>query len=304
MSTERSGVLIVGAGELGQAVINSVVSHPSRNGIPVSLLLRQGTITSQDPAKQTQVSQYRNLGINLVPGDVVSDSVENLVSTFRSFHTIIVCTGMWLPRGTQRRIAQMVLAAETPRFFPWQFGLDFEAIGHGSAQDLFDEQLEVRALLRAQQKSDWTIFSTGMFLDYLFDKDFNIVDRTNSVVHALNDWTTEVTVTSVVDIGRIVADVLWCPDETTSGVVYVAGETISYGRLADEVERAEGRKVERERWSLELLQERLEKDPGNHLKKYYCVFAGGRGVAWPIEQTINYKRGITCETVKDYLRRH
>ena len=36
--------------------------------------------------------------------------------------------------------------------FPGKFGVNYDVIGRGSAQDLFDEQLEVRDLLRSQRR--------------------------------------------------------------------------------------------------------------------------------------------------------
>lgn len=81
--------------------------------------------------------------------------------------------------GFQLRIAQLALAVGVGRFFPWQYGLDYDAIGAGSQQDLFDEQLEVRALLRrspACAPTDWCIVSTGVFTSFLFEAGFGPVD--------------------------------------------------------------------------------------------------------------------------------
>ena len=52
-----------------------------------------------------------------------------------------------------------VLEADVKRYFPWQFGVDYDVIGRGSAQDLFDEQLDVRDLLRSQNRMEWVIVS-------------------------------------------------------------------------------------------------------------------------------------------------
>jgi hypothetical protein len=67
------------------------------------------------------------------------------------------------------------LQARIPRYFPWQFGVDFDVIGRGSPQDIFDAQLDVRELLRSQQQTEWVI-STGMFMSYLFEPEFGVVD--------------------------------------------------------------------------------------------------------------------------------
>jgi hypothetical protein len=39
--------------------------------------------------------------------------------------------------GSQLKICRAVLEAGVERFFPWQFGVDYDVIGRGSAQTLF-----------------------------------------------------------------------------------------------------------------------------------------------------------------------
>lgn len=298
-----NNILVIGAGELGMAVISNLTSHPARRQTPISVLFRQASIDSQDASKRSLVADLRSLGISLTGGDVVRDSIETLASVFRAFHTVIVCTGFGLPPGTQLKIAQAALDAEVSRYFPWQFGVDYDVIGLGSEQDLFDEQLGVRALLRGQQLgTDWTIISTGMFVSFLFEPGFGIVDMKEGTARALGDWTTEVTVTAVDDIGKMTAEIVFLPDETTRGVVFVAGDTISYGRLADVVEKETGRELSRECWSQEHLRAELAKNPENKMNKYRGVFAAGVGVAWPIEKTLNHRRGLQLNTVDDYVR--
>lgn len=38
---------------------------------------------------------------------------------------------------------QAVLEAGVLSYFPWQFGVDYNAIGKGSSQELFDEMLRL-----------------------------------------------------------------------------------------------------------------------------------------------------------------
>ena len=73
------------------------------------------------------------------------------------------------------KIAQAALEGGVRRYFPWQFGVDYDVLGRGSAQDLFDEQLDVRDLLRGQSSTEWVIVSTGMFTNFLFEPSFGVV---------------------------------------------------------------------------------------------------------------------------------
>lgn len=80
---------------------------------------------------------------------------------------MISATGFSSPLGTQVHLAQQAPKANVGRYVPWQFGLDYDAVGVGSGMELFDEQLEVRRLLRSQDIVKWTIISTGLFTSYL-----------------------------------------------------------------------------------------------------------------------------------------
>ena len=78
-------------------------------------------------------------------------------------------------------MVRATLQAGVKRYLPWQFGLDYDAIGRGSGQDLFDEQIDVRDLLRSQQgqegETEWVIVSTGLFLSFLFENGFFVDAR-------------------------------------------------------------------------------------------------------------------------------
>jgi len=103
----------------------------------------------------------------------VQDSEDHLAGIFANYDTVIACSGFGFPAGTQLRVARAVLKAGSEgkdgkgkgvrRYFPWQWGIDYDVVGQGSAQDLFDEQLGVRKLLRAQKEVDWVVVSTGLF---------------------------------------------------------------------------------------------------------------------------------------------
>jgi len=150
-------VLVLGAGELGIEIIKSLAQHPLRrsNDIDLAVLLRPSSINSDSPAKQAEIKAIKELGFRLVPGDVINDSLQDLSRIFKDFHTVISCTGMTFPPGTQVKITKAVLGAGCARYFPWQFGVDYDIIGRESSQDLFTEQLDVRDLLRGQSETQW-----------------------------------------------------------------------------------------------------------------------------------------------------
>lgn len=291
-------ILVLGAGELGMSVLRGLSRQAAAvGGASVSVLLRPSAIASSDPAKRADVDELTALAVEIVPGDLATSSVADLADLFRRFDTVVSCVGFASGPGAQLKLAQAVLAADVRRYVPWQFGVDYDVIGRGSAQDLFDEQLDVRDLLRAQHGTEWIIVSTGMFTSFLFEPSFGVVDLVRPAVRALGGWETEVTVTTPDDIGTLTAEVLFAEPRIANSVIYVAGDTISYARLAGIVEDFIGREVERSLWTMAELRAELASDPEDTLKKYRAVFAGGRGVAWDMSTTFNADRGMPTKDV-------
>ncbi|KAL4999950.1 hypothetical protein BDV10DRAFT_163638 [Aspergillus recurvatus] len=299
-------ILVVGAGELGTQILLSLAQRPalsSETSISISVLLRPPSITSPSPSKAAELENLKANNITLVPCDISTSSQSTLSSLFSAYDTVISATGFSAGRGTQLKLAKAVLDAGVPRYIPWQFGVDYDVIGRGSAQDLFDEQLDVREVLRSQDSTKWTIISTGMFTSFLFEKAFGVVDAEKGAVTALGSWENRVTVTAPVDIGRVTAEVALA--ETfgdADGIVYVAGDTVSYGRLAEIVEGVAGRAFERRVRTVEDAGRDLSREPENGLFKYHVVFGEGRGVAWDVEETWNAKRGMRLQTAEEWAR--
>ena len=205
------------------------------------------------------------------------------------------------------KLARAALASGVKRYFPWQFGVDYDVIGRGSPQDLFDAQLEVRELLRAQSQTEWVIISTGMFTSFLFEPAFEVVDLVTDTVRALGSLDTQVTLTTPEDIGRLTAEIVFFEPRFRNEIVYLAGDTLAYGELAGLLERVLQRPFSTQVWTLPQLLDELEKEPDEQLKhiwKYRAVFAQGRGVAWPMETTFNARHGIAVTSAEQWAREH
>jgi hypothetical protein len=81
----------------------------------------------------------------------------------------------------------------------------------------------------------------------------------------------------------------------------VAGDTVSYGQVADVVEGVYGGEWRREVWDREELRRRLEEQPGDLMLKYQNVFGAGVGLSWERERTVNYQRGIQIAGLREYV---
>ncbi|QRK81735.1 aromatic alcohol reductase [Pseudomonas granadensis] len=305
MTETGQSILVLGAGELGFAVLRNLARVAKRApGSTISVLLRGLTINTQAPEKKAEIDELLGLGIHMVAADLVNDSIEQLAEVFARFDTVIGCAGMVAGRETPMKLAKAALQSGVKRYFPWQFGVDFEVIGRGSPQDLFDAQLDVRELLRAQDQTEWVIISTGMFTSFLFEPVFEVVDFDNNTVNALGSLENSVTLTTPEDIGALTAEIVFFEPRFRNEIVYLSGDTLSYGQIAGILERALGRPFKSNVWTVPYLMDELKKDPTHHIKKYRAVFAQGRGVAWPKAGTFNERQSIAVTTAEQWAQQH
>lgn len=292
--------LVLGAGQLGLAMLRGLAPHAAAGDLAV--LLRPSSLRTDDPRKQRDLATLRARGVEIVTGDLLAQPTAELAGLFGRYGTVVSCTGFVGGPGVQRKIARAALDGGVRRFVPWQFGVDYDLIGRGSPQDLFDEQLDVRDMLRAQSATEWLVVSTGMFTSFLFEPAFGVVDLAARRVNALGGWDTQVTVTTADDIGALTAVILRAEPRLANQVVYVAGDTVSYGQLADTVERVLGITVRRQAWTVPALMQELADAPDDAMRKYRAVFAQGRGVAWDPARTFNAVRGIVTQGLEAWVR--
>ncbi|KAK4504032.1 hypothetical protein PRZ48_004947 [Zasmidium cellare] len=286
-------ILVLGLGELGHEVVKSLATHPKRGTTTISVLLR-----SQKP---DQLKQLHEWNITPITGDVVNDSPTTLAKLFVPYHTVLCCVGMYAPPSTQPKIAKAAIDAGVKRYFPWQYGIDYDIVGRNSSQNMFDSQLDVRDLLRSQSETKWVIVSTGMFISFLFEPAFGLVGEDRSVVTGIGSWENAITVTAPVDIGKVAAEVALA-HEDVEGVVYVSGDTVSMGMLADVVEGIVGREVQRVLKMVPDLKRELSEAPEDIMRKYRVVFAEGKGTAWSKAESFNEVQGIRTQTVEEWAR--
>lgn len=111
-------LLIVGAGELGEAILSALASHPSNSaGTKLHVLLREDSINSpSSPAKQASNERLRALGAILVPGNFVDDPVSSLASIFKEYDVVIQAGGYGLPKGTQIKSTTAAIEAGVSRY--------------------------------------------------------------------------------------------------------------------------------------------------------------------------------------------
>ncbi|MGR9579791.1 aromatic alcohol reductase [Pandoraea sputorum] len=296
----ESRVLVLGAGELGECVLRemSAMRDAGRVASLCVLLRPAATDSAQRAALVTRLSDLR---IDIVEADLASVSEEALATLFQPYDQIICCTGFVGGSGTQRKITAAVLKARVAHYIPWQFGVDYDVVGRGSGQDVWDEQLDVRDMLRAQNDVRWTIVSTGMFMSFVVLPEFGLVDVEQGVVHALGDPDFALTVTTPEDIGRLTAQIAVSRPSFDDRVVHVAGDTFTYRELASTLTTELGRPFSVECWEVPQLKADATAHPDDTMRKYRLSFARKDGVAWPKDETFNAKAGIPVTGLAAWL---
>lgn len=301
-SADGDNILVLGAGELGMAVLRHLAPRLNNAASPLAVLVSPRSLEQPDATQAHGYEALRAMGVQLLPFDLVGRADEDLIALFSRFHTVINCTGFVAGPGTQIKLTQAVLDAGVRRYFPWQFGVDYDVIGKGSGQPVFDEQYDVRTLLRSQSKTEWVIVSTGMFTSFLFEPAFGLVDFEEAIVRGLGSWETRVTVTTPDDIGRLTTEILLASPRIGNQVVFVAGDTVSYGRLAEIVEQATGRTFRRDLLTAEKLGAELARHPTDVMARYRIAFALGDGMWWDPAITYNARNGIPTMDIMAWLQ--
>jgi len=297
-------VLVIGAGELGLSVLRALSHKAENTPTRVSVLLRQEAIEARNGPQKARLDELSALGIELVAGDLQHQSVAELSALFRPFQTVINCSGFVGGAGTQLKITEAVLAAEVARYFPWQFGVDYDVVGMGSGQQVWDEQLAVRQRLRNQSQTEWLIISTGIFTSYLFEPSFGVVDAEHHRVYGLGSWDYAVTLTTPEDIGRLTAEIYFHQPQLANQIVYIAGDTLTYQQLADLMQAHWGGKITRQLLDKQQLLAAVAQHPDDMAAKYRLAFARPDGLAWDKATTFNAQQGIETTTARQWLAQH
>jgi len=306
-------ILVLGAGELGTAIATSLLSHPAYDVSTTSLtfVVRPATLKSLESGSATDrtkaLETFRTKGVLFAAADLVADSEQSLAELFRKYNIVIHAGAMTLPEGTQLKVTRSALAAGVDEYIPWQWGVDYDAIGKSGGLGLFAEQCDVRNLLRAQSTTKWFILSCGVFMSFLFEDFWGVVVRNEqgeiNGVRALGALDHNITASTVEGIARCNAELVLVDTQERNKAVYIACDTMRYDEFADLIERVVGREVKRDVWTTDWLREQAEKEPEDKLWKYRVVFSEDIGLAWGLKGTYNERKGIGMEGIEAYMRR-
>lgn len=294
-------VLVLGAGQLGDAVLDALLPVVTQRNGAVTVIVSPASRDTHGKLRSATHQKHADAGATFIGVDQAACSTEQLSRIFKPFDTVINCMGFVAGAGTQLKITRAVLHAGVRRYFPWQFGVNYDVVGKGSGQPVWDEQYDVRTLLRAQSTTEWVIISTGIFTSFLFEPAFDVVNLSANTLNALGGWDTQVTVTSPADIGRLTSAIYLHQPRIVNDVIFVAGETTSYRQLAATVEHVTQRRFSKNVFTLPALLEELRLRPDDPMLRYRVAFARGDGMWWPMRDTYNAQHAIQTQDIASWL---
>lgn len=300
--TTGGKVLVLGAGQLGAAVLKYLIPAVAQHNGVVSVIVSPDSRDKQGNLQSDIHQKLADAGAKFISVDVAASTIDALKNHFANFDTVINCMGFVAGAGTQIKITRAVLGAGVSRYFPWQFGVNYDVVGKGSGQPVWDEQYDVRTLLREQNATEWVIVSTGMFTSFLFEPAFDVVNLSEKTINALGGWETQVTVTSPADIGRLTTEIYLHQPRIANEVVFVAGETTSYGKLAETVERMTKQTFAKNVLTLPDLLDALHLNPDDQMLRYRAAFARGDGMWWPMNNTWNVQNNMPTQNIESWLK--
>lgn len=116
-------VLVLGAGQLGAAVLDFLIPAVTRRNGSVSVIVSPGSLDQQGNLLADDHQRLADSGATFMAVDVAASTIESLKPHFAGFDTVINCMGFIAGAGTQIKITRAVLEAGVRRYFPGSLAL-------------------------------------------------------------------------------------------------------------------------------------------------------------------------------------
>ena len=267
--------LVVGTGTVGGSILRAIASPDFRGRLSGAALIRPSSLL--DAAKAAKIRSLELLGVEVVSGDC-DDPTAELAERLRGFHTVISAVGGSGFKQSQLNLLEACKQAGVQRFIPSEFSVDTEAAGEGHAlARLYREKRYIAEALKASEL-DYLQVVPGLFGELLLSP-FGGVDIANLVVTAPYSFDTRVTFTAKPDIGRITAALLL--SDVHRSRVRISGDTMSYGQIADTIERLTGKSVQRKVWTAKEIDAAIaESGEAGSVRAELAKFLGEGRAAW------------------------
>lgn len=111
-------VLVLGAGQLGDAVLDALLPAVTPRNGAVSVIVSPASRDKHGKLQSATHQKHADAGATFIGVDLAACSAEQLSRIFKPFDTVINCMGFVAGAGTQLKITRAVLHAGVRRYFP------------------------------------------------------------------------------------------------------------------------------------------------------------------------------------------
>ncbi|XWS25785.1 hypothetical protein CRYUN_Cryun27aG0097200 [Craigia yunnanensis] len=156
----KSKILIIGGtGYIGKFIVEA----SAKEGHPTFALVRESTVS--DPVKGKVIENFKNLGVQLLYGDLYDH--ESLVKAIKQVDVVISTVGNMQFADQVKIIAAIKEAGNVKRFFPSEFGNDVDRV-HAveQAKPVYGIKAQLRRTIEAEG-IPYTYVSSNSFAGYI-----------------------------------------------------------------------------------------------------------------------------------------
>ncbi|GAB4853883.1 Phenylcoumaran benzylic ether reductase Pyrc5 [Ancistrocladus abbreviatus] len=158
MASKSKILFIGGTGYIGKFIVEA----SAKAGHPTYVLVRESTVSN--PVKAKIIENFKNVGVNLVFGDLYDH--ESLVKAIKEVDVVISTVGHAALADQVKIIAAIKEAGTVKRFFPSEFGNDVDRV-HAvePAKSAFGVKAHIRRTVEAEG-IPYTYVSSNFFAGY------------------------------------------------------------------------------------------------------------------------------------------
>ncbi|KDP38524.1 hypothetical protein JCGZ_04449 [Jatropha curcas] len=157
---QKSKILIIGGtGYIGKFIVEA----SAKAGHPTFALVRESTLS--DPAKGKLIENFKNLGVNILLGDIYDH--ESLLKAIKQVDVVISTVGNLQLADQTKIIAAIKEAGNVKRFLPSEFGND---VDHVNAVEPAKTAFEIKANVRRAIEAEgipYTYVPSNFFASYV-----------------------------------------------------------------------------------------------------------------------------------------
>ena len=304
-------LLVGGTGNIGKVITNELLKHTNKFKV---------VVVTRNPSDTT--AAFESAGATIVKYDLSAPtaSAEEIKTILEKYKVNIilsfVATSLLLKQKLLVNAAMSVQSVSV--ISPSLYGFDEGNVSRTPLDSVFEPKIEVLNYIKQahKQRSDlhWFGVHTGAFTDWLMTMPILGIYQHEKKVVAPGSKKSQLTTTTMKDIGNIVVRIVEHAVEgdpsVTDKELHIGSDTVTYEAIHKALEEASGESFQFEEKPVDEFKQVHAKETaaGNKMNATFAAFnwlAGEqKGVYWPIESTWNktHASDIQTQSVAEWLK--